>query len=76
MARGTIATVQEDLDVTSDHLPLLAIVHCGVRSKANKKGLRHATINKDVFLSLLLSQLDGVLPIADKSIAEIDGRAE
>lgn len=30
VARGTIATVQEDLDVTLDHLPLLANVYCGV----------------------------------------------
>ena len=56
VARGTIATVQEDLDVTSDHLPLLANVYCGAREAAPITGLRFATIDKDIFLSLLRAQ--------------------
>ncbi|KAI0996688.1 hypothetical protein K3495_g11494 [Podosphaera aphanis] len=76
VARGTIATVQEDLDVTSDHLPLLANVYCGAREAAPITGLRFATIDKDIFLSLLRAQLEGILPLSQKSASEIDRRAD
>lgn len=46
VARGTIATVREDLDVTSDHLPLLANIYCGVHGAAHTSGLRFAIMTK------------------------------
>ena len=76
VARGTIATVQEDLDVTSDHLPLLANVYCGAREAAPITGLRFATIDKDILLSLLRAQSEEILPLSQKSASEIDRRAD
>lgn len=55
VARGTLASVQQDLDVTSDHLPLLVKVHCGPRGSMPKTRIRFATINKDKFQTSLLA---------------------
>lgn len=76
VAKGTIATVQENLDVTSDNLPLLTTVHCGARGNIPRKSLRFATVDKDTFILLLAPQLEGILPLTDESITNIDRRAE
>ncbi|KAI0995332.1 hypothetical protein K3495_g12850, partial [Podosphaera aphanis] len=76
VAAGTLATTQEELDVTSDHTPLLVTVACNSRNSTPMTKLRFGTIEKDKFMALLSTQLDGILSLSDKSPASLDKRAE
>lgn len=75
-AEGTSAAVQRDLDVTSDHSPLLITVPFRNRTLPLTQRLRFATINQDFFLSLPLSRLEGLPPFTNTSKVCIDERAE
>lgn len=73
---GAHATVQQDLDVSSDHSPLLINVPCQVRSNPSSPRLRFATIQLDTSLSLLRSHLDSFILLSEKSSDCLDKRAE
>lgn len=72
---GTSSFVQKELDVTSDHLPILISIPChGVNPSPIPK-LRFSTINQEVFISLLRSQLIGITPLSNKTGKNVENRA-
>ncbi|CCU75558.1 hypothetical protein BGHDH14_bgh01705 [Blumeria hordei DH14] len=73
---GAHATVQQDLDVSSDHSPLLINIPCQVRSNPSSPRLCFATIQPDTFFSLLRSHLDSFTLLSEKSGDSLDKRAE
>ncbi|KAI1005055.1 hypothetical protein K3495_g3164 [Podosphaera aphanis] len=75
-ARGTLASVRQDLDVTSDHLPLLVTAHCGTYGSMPKTSIRFATIDEENFQISLLAQLADISRLSDKSCASLDQRAQ
>ncbi|KAI1004465.1 hypothetical protein K3495_g3744 [Podosphaera aphanis] len=74
-ARGTSATVQSDLDATSEHLPLLITVPSVDRGTPSIPRLRFATVDDKILNSILQTHLAELGPI-DKSQAGLDKRAE
>ncbi|KAI1003874.1 hypothetical protein K3495_g4335 [Podosphaera aphanis] len=75
IARGTSATVQSDLDATSDHLPLLITVPSVDQGTPSIPRFSFATVDDKIFNSILQTYLAELGPI-DKSQAGLDKRAE
>ncbi|KAI0999063.1 hypothetical protein K3495_g9132 [Podosphaera aphanis] len=69
VARGTLASVQQDQDVTSDHLPLLVTMYCVPRASMPKTINRFATIDEEKFQISLLAQLADISPLTNPALA-------
>lgn len=63
----TSSFVQKELNVTSDHLPILISIPCHRVNPSPIPKLRFATINQEVFNSLLRSKLIGITPLSNKT---------
>ena len=76
LAKGSIASTQPDLDITSDHLPLLITIPTDFQKTKVEPKLRFATIDESIFQSLLKSNIAALTPLRQKSCSSIDIRAE
>lgn len=76
VARGSTSNVQLDLDLTSDHKPLLITIPSTTKRSSITPKLRFATLDEKRFLSLLDMQLLGLDTIEEKTRLNIDNRAE
>lgn len=76
VASGINSSVQRDLDMTSDHKPLLITITSHSYRLAAIPRPRFATIDENTFTSLLNLQLQGMLPLVEKTHQQIDTYAE
>lgn len=76
MAKGSIAFAQRDLDVTSDHFPLLISVPFDSPARYIEPKLRFGSINEGNFKSLLSLKVSCMTPLEEKSRLNINKRAE
>ncbi|KHJ31101.1 hypothetical protein EV44_g4310 [Erysiphe necator] len=67
LAKGCTASVQQDLDVTSDHLPILALVPLEFPIRYTEPKLRIASLNEEVFKTLLTLNIAHIATVGDKS---------
>lgn len=73
---GIAASVQRDLDVTSDHYQLLIVLSYKAHKSFTHSRLRFSTVDTATFYSLLQSQLNGTPFPSDGSSPSLDKRAE
>lgn len=76
LREGSTARIQHELDVTSDHLPLIITVPYYQKRVRQVPKLRFGTINETAFKSLLQMHLLSISKPRISSTAEIDQRAE
>lgn len=76
MAKGITSTVQKELDVTSDHFPLLASVPDFLQCLPSPSKLRFGTIYEKVFQNLLSMQMQGLNTPVQRVALQIESRAE
>lgn len=76
MVGDATAAVQPDLDVSSDHQPILISLSYQMTRNSSSPKLRFSTIEQEKFLSLLKTQLAPFTLLAEKSDITLDKRAE
>ncbi|POS85911.1 hypothetical protein EPUL_002222 [Erysiphe pulchra] len=75
MAKGSTASTQQHLDITSDHLPLLVTVFFDFQRTRTEPKLRFAHLNENICYSLLKINID-MTSLEQKSPSSVDKRAE
>ncbi|POS83035.1 hypothetical protein EPUL_005871 [Erysiphe pulchra] len=76
VAKGIISTVQKELDVTSDHLPILISLPGFKKHLPAPPKPRFGTINANTFSHLLHMQLPKLNTPLQKSAAQIEDRTQ
>lgn len=72
MAEGSTAFAQQDLDVTSDHLPLLIPIPFDYPARYTEPMLRFEKISEETFKTLLSLKIFGMTPLEEKSSSNIN----
>lgn len=73
---GTTTEIPEDMDVTSDHLPLLTRIPWNDRFREPLCRLKPGTIDDKVFTEMLSKSLEAIQTLQDPSPLEIDSFTE
>ncbi|RKF96035.1 endonuclease/reverse transcriptase, partial [Golovinomyces cichoracearum] len=74
--QGVTSFIEKELDVTSDHSPLLICIPTHLPYFKPNPKLRFSTIDEEMFKQLLRMQLVGMNLLEEKSSSHLENRAE